>query len=139
MILSKYHCNWHLKLLQTKNPLLSNLWKSLSLVALLGNILSNSIEACQEWQKLNNAQGNISLQLYKRSGLYIITCKNNTVPLPRDIVDSLFGRSEITTKQGHDGFGTTIIKDVVQKYKGFLDFIYKDEIFTLKLKFPAIH
>lgn len=109
------------------------------LVALLGNILSNSIEACQEWQKLNNAQGNISLQLYKRSGLYIITCKNNTVPLPRDIVDSLYGRSEITTKQGHDGLGTTIIKDVVQKYKGFLDFTYKDEIFTLKLKFPAIH
>lgn len=109
------------------------------LVALLGNILSNSIEACQEWQKLNNAQGNISLQLYKRSGLYIITCKNNTAPLPANIVDSLFDRSELTTKHGHEGLGTTIIKEVVQKYKGFLDFTYKDEMFTLKLKFPAIH
>ncbi|MCL1694404.1 MULTISPECIES: GHKL domain-containing protein [unclassified Lysinibacillus] len=109
------------------------------LVALLGNILTNSIEACQEWQVLNQDKGTISLQLYKRSGLYILICKNSTIPLPTNIVDSLFDRSGLTTKQEHEGLGTTIIKDIVQKYNGFLDFTYKDEEFTLKLKFPAVH
>ncbi|MGE7674765.1 sensor histidine kinase [Lysinibacillus sp. NPDC094403] len=109
------------------------------LVALLGNILANSIEACQEWQVRNKEQGNISLQLYKRSGLYIMTCKNSTVPLPTNVVDSLFDRSGLTTKLEHEGLGTMIIKDIVKKYNGFLDFTYKDEEFTLKLKFPAVH
>ncbi|MDM5247606.1 GHKL domain-containing protein [Lysinibacillus sp. G4S2] len=109
------------------------------LVALLGNILDNSIEACQEWQVQNKTQGNISLQLCKRSGLYIMTCKNSTIPLPANVVDSLFDRSGLTTKQKHEGLGTTIIKDIVQKYNGFLDFTYKDEEFSLKLKFPAMH
>ncbi|MFB7156390.1 GHKL domain-containing protein [Lysinibacillus sp. NPDC056232] len=65
-----------------------------------------------------------------------MTCKNSTIPLPTNVVDSLFDRSGLTTKQEHEGIGTTIIKDIVQKYNGFLDFTYKDEEF---IKFPAVH
>lgn len=108
------------------------------LVALLGNLLSNSIEACQEWQHMHQKQGSISLQLYKRSGLYILICKNNTVPLPASVADHLFEQSGITTKKGHDGIGTSIINDIIKRYNGHVDFTYKKEEFTIKLKFPAI-
>jgi two-component system, LytTR family, sensor histidine kinase NatK len=44
-----------------------------------------------------------------------------------------------TTKgRGHEGLGTKIIKDIVTGNNGFLDFVYKDEEFTVKIKFPAL-
>ena len=38
------------------------------MVTLIGNLLSNSIEACEEWQKNSNEQGIITLQFYKEAG-----------------------------------------------------------------------
>ena len=83
----------------------------------------------------------ITLQFYKRSGLYLLTCKNSSLPIPTDILDTLFKAFGRTTKPGaeHEGLGTKIIYDVVAQYHGFLDFVYKDEEFTVKIKFPAIH
>lgn len=39
---------------------------------------------------------------------------------------------------GHEGLGTKLIQDIVKKHDGFLDFIHKDETFTVKIKIPAI-
>lgn len=113
--------------------------KDVDLVSLIGNILNNSIEACEEWQTERKNQAMISLQFYKRSGLYILICKNNSLPIPTEILDELYQSYGHTTKSGdHEGLGTKIIHDIVKKYHGFLDFTFKDEQFTLKIKIPAV-
>ncbi len=109
------------------------------MVTLIGNLLSNSIDACQEWQNQYGEQASITLEFYKRSGLYLLTCKNNSLPIPNEILDGLFVTYGNTTKSsGHEGLGTKIIKDLIAEYQGFLDFVYKEEEFTVKIKIPAI-
>jgi LytT family two-component system sensor histidine kinase NatK len=108
-------------------------------VMLIGNLLSNSLEACEEWQKLRHEQGEIILQFYKRSGLYLLTCKNSSPPIPADVLDELFSSYGNTTKDGHEGLGTKIIQEIIREYQGYLDFTYKDEEFSVKIKIPAIN
>ncbi|WHY78176.1 GHKL domain-containing protein [Neobacillus sp. WH10] len=109
------------------------------MVKLLGNLLSNSIEASEDWQKEHKQQAVITLQFYKRSGLFLLICKNNSLSIPTPILDGLFQSYGKTTKtNGHEGLGTKIIKDIVNDHHGFLDFVYKDQEFTVKIKFPAI-
>lgn len=109
------------------------------MVKLIGNLLSNSIDASEVWQIEHKEQAAITLQFYKRSGLFLLICKNQSLPLPADILDGLYHSYGKTTKpDGHEGLGTKIIKDIVDGHNGFLDFVYKDEEFTVKIKFPAI-
>ena len=60
------------------------------MVTFVGNLLSNSLDACEEWQQQTEKQGIITLQFYKRSGLYIFICKNNSLPIPAEVLDQLF-------------------------------------------------
>lgn len=109
------------------------------IVTLLGNLLSNSIDASEEWLKEYNKQAFVTLQFYKRSGLYILQCKNSTIPIPTSILDGLFQSYGKTTKEnGHEGLGTKLIHDVVHESNGFLDFVYKNQEFSVKVKIPAI-
>lgn len=110
-----------------------------NMITLMGNLLSNSIEACEEWQKEQKEQAMISLQFYKRSGLYLLICKNNTLPIPTNILDGLFQTYGKTTKNGaHKGLGTNIIHNIVKDHQGFLDFVHKNQEITIKIKIPAI-
>ncbi len=109
------------------------------LVGLLGNLLSNSIEACEEWQEHHQKSGFVTVQFYKRGGLYLLTCSNQSLPIEADILDHLYEKFGLTTKgDGHEGLGTKQILDIVKRHQGFLDFVYKDEEFTVKIKVPAI-
>jgi two-component system, LytTR family, sensor histidine kinase NatK len=109
------------------------------MVALIGNLITNSIDASEEWQRERKEQAVITLQFYKRSGLYLLTCKNNCLPIPVAILDELFQNYGKTTKGGeHQGLGTKMIQDTVNACHGFLDFTYKDGEFTVKIKIPAI-
>lgn len=109
------------------------------MVKLLGNLLANSLDACESWQKEHEQQALLTLQFYKRSGLYLLICKNNSPPIPADILDELFQTYGKTTKgDGHAGLGTKVIQDIVHSHHGFLDFVYKEQEFTVKIKFPAI-
>lgn len=109
------------------------------MVKLVGNLLSNCIEAGEEWQRERKEQAVITLQFYKRSGLFLLICKNNSLSIPATVLDHLFETYGKTTKEsGHEGLGTKIIKDIINKNNGFLDYVYKDEEFTIKIKFPAI-
>lgn len=109
------------------------------LTSLLGNLLSNSIEACAEWQTNRQGKAIITVQFYKRAGLYVLNCKNNSLPIPTTILDHLFVTFGKTTKSGaHEGLGTKIIDDIVKRHQGFLDFVYKREQFSIKIKIPAI-
>ncbi|MEK3797171.1 GHKL domain-containing protein [Peribacillus sp. FSL H8-0477] len=109
------------------------------IVILLGNLLSNSMDACEQWQQVYDEQAMLSLQFYKRSGLYLLICKNTSLPVPANILDGLFKRYGQTTKGiGHEGLGTKLIADVVSSHHGLLDYIHKDGAFTVKIKIPAI-
>ncbi|QFG01257.1 GHKL domain-containing protein [Psychrobacillus glaciei] len=109
------------------------------MVTLLGNLLSNSIDACEAWQQKTNESSLITVQFFKRSGLYIFICKNNTLPIPTNILDNLFHSYGNTTKSGdHEGLGTKMIQEIVQQHQGFLDFIFKNEEFSVKIKIPAM-
>ena len=108
------------------------------LVSLIGNMLENAIHAASHWQQAYGTQAFVDMELMKRSGLFILQCTNSTLPLPNNIADGLFERAGLTTKDGHDGLGTTIIADIVKRGNGHLDFTYEKEMFTLKLKFPAL-
>ena len=108
-------------------------------VALLGNLLSNSIEACEEWRNERKEDPFLTLQFYKRSGLYVLTCQNSCLPIPAKILDVLYDTYGHTTKGGgHEGLGTKIIADTVSNYHGFLDFTCTNQQFKVKIKIPAI-
>jgi LytT family two-component system sensor histidine kinase NatK len=120
-------------------PLSSLPLSNKEIVTFIGNLLSNSIEACEEWQNKYGKQAMLTLQFYKLSGLFILICKNNTVNIPNDTLDQLFVTYGNTTKgAGHEGLGTKLIQDIVKNHDDFLDFIHKDETFTVKIKIPAI-
>lgn len=109
------------------------------LVALIGNLLSNSIDASIAWQQVHNTPSQVTIQFYKRSGLFILNCRNNTLPIPNHILDELFLTYGKTTKgKGHEGLGTKIIHDIVKDHLGLLDFMCKEGEFLVKIKIPAI-
>ncbi len=109
------------------------------MVTLIGNLLTNSIDASEEWQKKSRKQATVTVQFYKRSGLYILKCKNNSLQIPTKVLDELFHTYGKTTKGGsHEGLGTKVIKEIVEEHQGFLDFVYKEEEFEVKIKIPAI-
>lgn len=120
-------------------PLSTLPMKEKDIVSLVGNLLFNSLEASQEWGKKHNKKPHITIRLSKRSGLYLLTCKNNCLPIPAAILDSMFKKFGQSTKAGKErGYGTKIIQTIASKYHGYLDYTYKDETFTVKLKIPAI-
>ncbi|AZB41871.1 GHKL domain-containing protein [Bacillus sp. FJAT-42376] len=107
------------------------------MVGLLGNMLSNAMEACEEWIHMGKKDPALTVRFEKRSGVYILICRNSSVQPPNEILDVLFQKSGRSTK-GQEGLGTKVIADIVKQYGGFLDFTYKEHEFTLKLKFPSI-
>ncbi|MGN7403699.1 sensor histidine kinase [Cytobacillus praedii] len=112
--------------------------ESAQLVVLVGNILENAVDACSEWQRESGEQGFIELSLQKRSGMYLLSCQNSTLPLEKDIADQLFLTSGISTKAQHTGLGTTIIQEIVYKHHGFLDFIAEKNTFSITCKIPSV-
>ncbi|WMX56159.1 GHKL domain-containing protein [Peribacillus sp. R9-11] len=120
-------------------PLSSLPIKDQELVSLIGNVLTNAIEAAESWQEEKGEIAQITLHFYKRSGMYLLSCSNSSLPIPNPILDALFEKYGQTTKLGpHEGMGTKIIADIVKKHQGYLDFTYKSEEFSLKIKVPAI-
>ena len=111
---------------------------SAQLVELLGNILENAIDACEEWQTTTGDQGIVELSLRKRSGLFLLTCQNSTPILPVKVADELFMSTGITTKEGHEGLGTIIIQTIVQKHHGHLEYTAEKNMFTLTCKIPDV-
>ncbi|QFT87787.1 Sensor histidine kinase DpiB [Bacillus sp. THAF10] len=111
------------------------------LVELIGNILENAVDASIEYKQKTGNDALVSLQLFKRSGLFMLISKNSTTSVPVHVLDSLFtsyGNTTKRTEDGHMGLGTKIIKDIVKEQQGYLDFVCKDHEFMLKIKIPAI-
>ena len=108
------------------------------IVQLIGNILENAIDASIEWQTKYDKQAFIELSLRKKSGLYILTCSNNTIPLQKEIADQLFTNTGVTTKPNHNGLGTSIIQQIIEQHNGYLEFIAEKQTFTITCKIPNV-
>lgn len=108
------------------------------IVVLLGNALSNALEAAQRYKEEEGETGRVMVKLQKKSAFYILIIRNDTPPVPNAILDRLYKVPATTTKTGEHGFGATSIQSIVQKRQGHLDFTYKQKHYTLKIKWPAI-
>ncbi|MCD5325761.1 MULTISPECIES: sensor histidine kinase [Pontibacillus] len=110
------------------------------IVVLLGNALSNALEAAQQFQESVGEEGQVIAKLQKKSAFYILTIRNDTLPVPNWVLDRLYHIPATTTKAetGERGYGATSIQSIVQKRHGHLDFTYKQNHFTLKIKLPSI-
>ena len=123
---------------QLEVPISSMPIASAQLVELLGNMLENAMDACEQWQAQTNNQGIVELSLRKRSGLFLLVCQNSTPVLPVKVADELFVRSGVTTKERHEGIGTTIIQTIVRKHHGYIEFTAEKNTFTLTCKIPDV-
>ena len=123
---------------QLEVPLSSMPISSAQLVELVGNMLENAIDACEQWQGQTNNHGIVELSLRKRSGLFLLVCQNSTPVLPVKVADELFVRSGVTTKERHEGLGTTIIQTIVRKHHGNIEFTAEKNTFTLTCKIPDV-
>ena len=81
-------------------PLSSIPLKDTDLVALIGNVLDNAREAAEAWQNEKEGTARISLESYKRSGVYILICTNSCLPIPNEILDGLYKKQGMSTKEG---------------------------------------
>ncbi|MBS4178916.1 GHKL domain-containing protein [Bacillus sp. FJAT-49731] len=107
------------------------------LVSFISNMLTNALEAAEEYQTKTKKQAEIVFHSRKQTGFWIITCKNHTMPLENETIERIYTKRAHTTKGGsHEGIGTQQIMRIVKKHHGVLDFIAAENNFTLKIKIP---
>ncbi|MBS4196953.1 sensor histidine kinase [Lederbergia citri] len=109
------------------------------LISFIGNILENSIDSAHDFSISSNKQGKILFSCRKQSGVWVIICKNDTLPLDDHIIERIYTSKSISTKTGnHEGIGTQEIMRIVKANKGTLDFSVIGDQFTLKIKIPDV-
>src|SRR5690606_11341569 len=60
------------------------------LVSLIGNLLENAIDAAFTYQRESGEKGEVNFICRKQSGIWIIHCKNNTIPLEHNTIERMF-------------------------------------------------
>lgn len=102
-------------------------------IELIGNLLENAMEAAKETEKKD-----VSLLSSRVSGIYKVEVVNTTNPLPDAIVNHLFTKMHPSKKGTGHGVGTTIIKNLVQKYEGTVDYTYNGKKMNIRIALPLI-
>ena len=90
----------------------------------LSNILRNAVTAM-------NKTGIIEIETYCILDFNIIKVKNNGPKIKEDIIDKIFqvGFSTKENKNKDNGFGLSIVKELVEKNNGFIE-VESNDIFT---------
>lgn len=106
------------------------------LTILLGNILDNAIEACQQVPNPDHRVIRFGMKSHKNQ--IIIVCKNTFLPTITNASDSCphFLHTTKADSQNH-GFGIENITDVVHKYHGDVFFTKENDVFTATLYLNA--
>lgn len=92
---------------------------------LLGNILDNAIEACEQL----SSEKTIELKMRCINGMLYISCKN---PTEQNDVSLLTTKSD---KEQH-GFGTVSINKIANKYGGYANFKIEEGLFVCEIIIP---
>ena len=89
---------------------------------LLGNLLRNAVEACQE---VNRLAAFVRVRGMCRDGHIAITVDNSCEQEPVWENDRL-----LSTKHDGYGIGTWIVRETVERYNGIAEFSYQDGVFS---------
>lgn len=92
---------------------------------LLGNILDNAIEACEQL----SSEKTIELKMRCINGMLYISCKN---PTEQNEVSLLTQKPD---KEQH-GFGTVSINKIANKYGGYANFKIEEGLFVCEIIIP---
>ena len=98
-------------------------------VIILGNILDNAIEACQQ---IKAGERKIELFIHQYKKMLIIRLENSAADRP----DAQKGRLR-SNKQGHFGIGLSNVQDTVKKYDGDMELEFNDNCFKTRIIIPV--
>lgn len=91
---------------------------------LLGNLLDNSLEACEK----NTTPSEIFLKIWADAGYYLIEIQNTVDTVILDENPNL--KTNKSDKKLH-GIGLKSVKEIIKKYNGIINFAQKDKMFIV--------
>ncbi|GAB6275267.1 MAG: hypothetical protein STSR0004_21320 [Peptococcaceae bacterium] len=101
--------------------------------SILGNLLDNAMEAVE------NAAGErrlITVELSREPGAFNFTVANRGEPIKPGIIDQIF-EPYFSTKEGRQGLGLTIIKEVAEHYNGSVTVSSNNEETIFAVRIPS--
>ena len=98
-------------------------------VIILGNILDNAIEACQQ---IKEGERKIELYIHQYKKMLIIRLENSVGNRP----DFQCGILR-SNKSGHFGIGLSNVQDAVKKYEGDIELEFNDNCFKTRIIIPV--
>ncbi|MBE6053397.1 MAG: GHKL domain-containing protein [Clostridium sartagoforme] len=103
----------------------------LDLHKIISNIIRNSIEALE-------GKGLLMIKSYYNYNHIVITIQNNGHEIKKDIIDKIFeeGFSTKKNKNGDNGFGLHIVKEIISKHNGSIGVSSNPNLTTFTIKLP---
>ncbi|MGG7057868.1 sensor histidine kinase [Clostridium nigeriense] len=103
----------------------------LDLQRIISNIVRNSIEAL-------NGRGLLMIKSYYSFNHVIISIQNNGPEIEKHIIERIFeeGFSTKDNKNGDNGFGLYIVKEMIEKYNGTISVNSSEELTSFNIKLP---
>lgn len=101
--------------------------------SLLGNLIDNALEAVEE---KTGEHRQVQLDITVERGLYVIACADRGDSIAPEIRENIF-KPDFTTKEGHSGLGLTIVKDIVNKYRGTIHLNSDEDKTTFTVTIPV--
>lgn len=98
-------------------------------VIILGNILDNAIEACQQ---IIEGERKIELYIHQYKKMLIVRLENSIGDRP-DFQDGILH----SNKTGHSGIGVSNVQDAVKKYEGDMELEFHDNCFKTRIIIPV--
>lgn len=106
---------------------------ALDMISIMGNMLDNAIEACEEIQE---EKREISVEIKEDSVDYIFRVVNSYNPAKSLPSEDLF-KEGFSTKEGGDrGHGLYIIKRLADRYEGEIETVLSESLFDIKVEIP---
>lgn len=103
----------------------------LDLQRILSNIVRNSVEAL-------NGSGLLMIKTYYTINYVVINIQNNGPIIDENIMEKIFQQGFSTKKNinGDNGFGLSIVKELIEKYNGSISVTSNKEITNFIIKLP---
>lgn len=103
----------------------------LDLQRIISNIVRNSVEAL-------NGKGLLMIKSYYSLNHIIISIQNNGPEIEKHMIDRIFeeGFSTKDNKNGDNGFGLYIVKEMIEKYNGIISVNSSEELTSFNIKLP---
>ncbi|EJT5912964.1 ATP-binding protein [Clostridium perfringens] len=100
---------------------------------IVSNILRNSIEAL-------DGSGSIKINTYYSFNYFVLKIQNNGPEIPDKILNKIFDSGFTTkeNKESNNGFGLTIVKELVESYNGKIQVSSTDEFTEFTIYLPTI-